>query len=135
MIEGHTDAVGSEEDNLTLSDRRAQSVAEILTVEYGVAPENLITQGYGEEQLKIPTDGPERLNRRITVRRIGPLLNGQFDEERYSRARPVDDRTGDQGRGYEDLDDGPPGDGLPDVVPPDDGRSYDDDRDRYEDGR
>src|SRR5690606_30430104 len=72
MIEGHTDAVGSEEDNLTLSDRRAQAVAEILTTAYGVPPENLVTQGYGEEQLKIPTDGPERANRRISFRRIGP---------------------------------------------------------------
>jgi outer membrane protein OmpA-like peptidoglycan-associated protein len=80
MIEGHTDAVGAEEDNLMLSDRRAQSVAEILTTAYGVPPENLITQGYGEEQLKIPTDGPERANRRITVRRIGPLLTGRADE-------------------------------------------------------
>ncbi len=80
MIEGHTDAVGSQEDNLTLSDRRAQSVAEILTTAFGVPPENLVTQGYGEEQLKVPTDGPERLNRRITVRRIGPLLSGKFEE-------------------------------------------------------
>jgi outer membrane protein OmpA-like peptidoglycan-associated protein len=131
MIEGHTDAVGSDEDNLTLSDRRAQSVAEILTTEYGVAPENLVTQGYGEEQLKIPTDGPERLNRRITVRRIGPLLSGQFDDERTSGAEPVDDRTGDRGRDDENLDDGPPDDGLPAVVPPDDGRTYDYDNDRY----
>ena len=31
MIEGYTDAVGSDVDNLSLSDRRAQSVAEVLT--------------------------------------------------------------------------------------------------------
>ena len=92
MIEGHTDAVGSQEDNLTLSDRRAQSVAEILTTEFGVPPENLVTQGYGEEQLKIPTSGPERANRRIAVRRIGPLLTGRFEDERYSGPPPADDR-------------------------------------------
>ncbi len=125
MIEGHTDAVGSQDDNLTLSDRRAQSVAEILTTEYGVAPENLVTQGYGEEQLKIPTDGPERLNRRITVRRIGPLLSGQFEEERYSGARPADNRGDSRNRDYENLDDGPP----------DDGRTYDYENDRYQDRR
>ena len=97
MIEGHTDAVGSEEDNLTLSDRRAQSVAEILTIDYGVPPENLVTQGYGEEQLKIPTDGPERANRRIAVRRIGPLLSGRFDDDRHGGPPP---RGGwDDGRG------------------------------------
>src|SRR6185295_2690663 len=30
MIEGHTDAVGGDDDNLALSDRRAESVASIL---------------------------------------------------------------------------------------------------------
>ena len=37
-------------------------------------PENLVTQGYGEEYLKIPTPGPERANRRVAVRRITPLM-------------------------------------------------------------
>jgi outer membrane protein OmpA-like peptidoglycan-associated protein len=77
LIEGHTDAVGSDVDNLSLSDRRAQSAAELLTQQFGVPAENLVTQGYGEQYLKIPTDGPERQNRRVTVRRITPLLAGQ----------------------------------------------------------
>ena len=75
MIEGYTDAVGSDVDNLSLSDRRAQSVAEVLTDDFGVPPENLVTQGYGKEYLKIPTDGPERANRRVAIRRITPLLS------------------------------------------------------------
>ena len=74
MIEGYTDAVGSEEDNLTLSDRRAESVAEVLTEAFEVPPENLITQGYGEQFLKIETQAPERANRLVVVRRITPLL-------------------------------------------------------------
>jgi outer membrane protein OmpA-like peptidoglycan-associated protein len=74
LIEGHTDAVGSDDDNLSLSDRRAESVAIILTEEFGVPPENLTTQGYGEQYLKVPTDGPERLNRRVALRKITPLL-------------------------------------------------------------
>jgi outer membrane protein OmpA-like peptidoglycan-associated protein len=74
LIEGHTDAVGSDEDNLTLSDRRAETVALILSEEFGVPAENLTTQGYGEQFLKVPTDGPERLNRRTAARRITPLL-------------------------------------------------------------
>ncbi|MCQ3943722.1 MAG: OmpA family protein [Alphaproteobacteria bacterium] len=77
LIEGHTDAVGPDIDNLSLSDRRAESVAILLTEEFGVPPENLTTQGYGEQYLKVPTDGPERLNRRVTVRRITPLLAGE----------------------------------------------------------
>ena len=77
LIEGHTDAVGSDIDNLSLSDRRAEAVAEILTQDFGIPPENLTTQGYGEQFLKIPTQGPERQNRRVTVRRITPLLTGE----------------------------------------------------------
>jgi outer membrane protein OmpA-like peptidoglycan-associated protein len=77
LIEGHTDAVGSDIDNLSLSDRRAESVALVLSQQFGVPPENLTTQGYGAHYLKIPNPGPERANRRVTVRRITPLLTGQ----------------------------------------------------------
>jgi len=77
LVEGHTDAVGSDVDNLSLSDRRAESVALVLSQQFGIPAENLTTQGYGEQYLKIPTEGPERANRRVTVRRITPLLTGQ----------------------------------------------------------
>ena len=77
LIEGHTDAVGSEDDNLSLSDRRAEAVAEVLSESFGIPPENLTTQGYGEQNLKVPVQGPERRNRRVTVRRITPLLSGK----------------------------------------------------------
>ena len=77
LIEGHTDAVGSDVDNLSLSDRRASSVAEVLSESFGVPPENLVTQGYGEQHLKVPTPGPEPLNRRVEVRRIGPLMSAE----------------------------------------------------------
>ncbi|NEW95092.1 OmpA family protein [Rhodopseudomonas sp. BR0M22] len=76
LIEGHTDAVGNDTDNLSLSDRRAEAAATLLTQQFGVPAENLTSQGYGEQYLKIPTQGPERQNRRVTVRRITPLLNG-----------------------------------------------------------
>lgn len=76
LIEGHTDAVGNDVDNLSLSDRRAQSAAELLTQQFQVPAENLVTQGYGEQNLKVQTDGPSRENRRVTARRITPLLNG-----------------------------------------------------------
>jgi OmpA-OmpF porin, OOP family len=77
LIEGHTDAVGSDVDNLSLSDRRAEAVAQVLTEQFQVPAENLTSQGYGEQYLKVPTDGPERVNRRVTMRRITPLLTGQ----------------------------------------------------------
>ena len=76
LIEGHTDAVGI---------RCRQSVAvgpprrvgrELLTQQFSIPAENLTTQGYGEQYLKVQTDGPRAINRRVTVRRITPLLNG-----------------------------------------------------------
>jgi outer membrane protein OmpA-like peptidoglycan-associated protein len=74
LIEGHTDAVGSDVDNLSLSDRRAETVAVVLTEQFHLPPENLATQGYGSQFLKIQTPAPERQNRRVAVRRITPLL-------------------------------------------------------------
>ena len=77
LIEGHTDAVGSDDDNLSLSDRRAESVAVALTEQFHVPPENLVTQGYGEQSLKVQTQEASRENRRVSVRRITPLIGGQ----------------------------------------------------------
>ena len=62
---------------LSLSDRRAETVAITLTQRFGVPAENLTTQGYGEQYLKVPTQAAERQNRRVTLRRITPLLTGQ----------------------------------------------------------
>ena len=74
LVEGHTDAVGDATYNLALSDRRAETVALALTEFFDVPPENLVVQGYGESDLKIPTEGAEVENRRANVRRITPLL-------------------------------------------------------------
>jgi outer membrane protein OmpA-like peptidoglycan-associated protein len=85
LIEGHTDAVGADVDNLSLSDRRAEAVAVALTERFGVPGENLTTQGYGEQYLKVATQGPERANRRVTARRITPLLDQQAGETSGAR--------------------------------------------------
>lgn len=74
MIEGYTDAVGSNAANLALSDRRAESVALALTEYFQVPPENMVVQGYGEQFLLVPSDGPQRDNRRVAVRRITDLM-------------------------------------------------------------
>ncbi|ANL66097.1 OmpA/MotB family outer membrane protein [Rhizobium phaseoli] len=74
LIEGHTDAVGSDQSNLVLSDQRAESVANVLSDVYGIPPENMATQGYGERYLKVNTAGPEQENRRVTIRRVTPLV-------------------------------------------------------------
>ncbi|MBK8166737.1 MAG: OmpA family protein [bacterium] len=49
LIEGHTDATGSDESNLTLSRNRAQSVANYLE-SLQVAPTRFTIMGYGEAQ-------------------------------------------------------------------------------------
>jgi outer membrane protein OmpA-like peptidoglycan-associated protein len=90
LIEGHTDAVGSDIDNLTLSDRRAEAVAVALSEAFAVPAENLVTQGYGEQFLKIETADPSRANRRVSVRRITPLL------DREGADGPVSQRDGDR---------------------------------------
>ncbi|MGG3812800.1 OmpA family protein, partial [Methylorubrum rhodesianum] len=87
LIEGYTDAVGSDIDNLSLSDRRAQSVAAVLTQNFQVPPENLTTQGYGEQYLKVNTQEANRENRRVTVRRITPLLQQQAEGQQAPAPR------------------------------------------------
>ena len=74
LIEGHTDAVGSASYNLALSDQRAETVALALTQYFNVPPQNLITQGYGESDLKVSVLTDERANRRAAVRNITGLL-------------------------------------------------------------
>ncbi|MDH3741514.1 MAG: OmpA family protein, partial [Hyphomicrobiales bacterium] len=75
LLEGHTDATGSDEANLELSDRRAAAVASVLTDNFDIPPENIVTQGYGEQFLKVDTLGPAQRNRRVAIRRITPLLS------------------------------------------------------------
>ncbi len=80
LIEGHTDAVGSDVSNLVLSDQRAATVARILTDFYDIPAENLVTQGYGERYLKVNTEAAEPINRRVTIKRITPLVSYSDDK-------------------------------------------------------
>ena len=95
LIEGHTDAVGNDVDNLSLSDRRAESAAELLTQQFGVPPENLTSQGYGAQYPKEQTDGPSRINRRVTIRRITRCST--VERPRCHRRRPALPRLGEEG--------------------------------------
>jgi outer membrane protein OmpA-like peptidoglycan-associated protein len=68
-IEGHTDATGSDEHNLALSQRRADSVRDYLTGQ-GVPAMQIDARGFGESQPKATNDTPEgrQLNRRVEIR-------------------------------------------------------------------
>jgi outer membrane protein OmpA-like peptidoglycan-associated protein len=74
LIEGHTDASGSDFYNLGLSRQRARAVMEALTTYYVIPARSIRTIGYGERFLKIPVPGPEAENRRVSVSRITDFL-------------------------------------------------------------
>ena len=69
QIEGHTDNVGSDTYNQTLSDRRAGSVAQYLrSKNLGIA--SLTSNGYGESRPIASNDTPDgrAQNRRVEIR-------------------------------------------------------------------
>lgn len=65
-VEGHTDARGALESNMTLSRERADSVVNAL-VERGLDPSRLSAEGFGPNRPRAEGDSPEAhaLNRRI----------------------------------------------------------------------
>lgn len=65
-IAGHTDAVGSDSDNLELSKNRANSVLKYL-VGKGIASDRIVAKGYGETKFIAPntTEEGKQLNRRV----------------------------------------------------------------------
>ena len=67
ILSGFTDAKGSETYNQGLSERRADAVKQFLSEKYGIAPSNLVTVGYGQSQLKDPTNPFAPENRRVQV--------------------------------------------------------------------
>lgn len=67
VIEGHTDNVGNPEQNMKLSQRRAQSVVSYMVETFGIAASRLTAVGYGETRPigDNRTDEGKRQNRRI----------------------------------------------------------------------
>jgi OOP family OmpA-OmpF porin len=65
-IEGHTDAVGSRESNLDLSQRRAQAVVDYLTAR-GVSRSKFDVKGYGFDRPVDVRNMKSAANRRVEV--------------------------------------------------------------------
>jgi outer membrane protein OmpA-like peptidoglycan-associated protein len=65
-IEGHTDAVGSPDYNMKLSNRRAQSVGDFLGVQ-GVDQARLESVGKGASEPIVPADPLAAANRRVRI--------------------------------------------------------------------
>jgi len=71
-LAGHTDDVGSESYNLTLSKKRAESARSYLMRHYQIAPETLRPAGYGEEKptMEGTSDEARRRNRRVVIEQL-----------------------------------------------------------------
>ena len=81
-VYGHTDDIGSEEYNLDLSERRAQTVRDYLT-ENGIAPEIITSRGFGKSRPIVPDTNAEARaeNRRVEIGIVDTVISY---EERVS---------------------------------------------------
>jgi outer membrane protein OmpA-like peptidoglycan-associated protein len=68
---GHTDAVGSDAANLSLSEARAQAVKSYLSGQFQIDPARLEASGVGEADLADPADPNNGINRRVVITNIG----------------------------------------------------------------
>ncbi len=84
----HTDRKGSDEYNLNLSSRRAQSVIEYL-ISVGIASDRLQSQGYGESRPKMVT---KRINKEYPQFDEGVTLSEDF----IQTLSPEDQEAADQ---------------------------------------
>jgi OmpA-OmpF porin, OOP family len=66
VVEGYTDARGTDQYNLGLSERRAEAVTKFL-YEKGVAPEKVTAVGLGKANPRVP-DPMDAVNRRVEMR-------------------------------------------------------------------
>jgi outer membrane protein OmpA-like peptidoglycan-associated protein len=68
IIEGHTNAIGSDAYNMSLSRARAQAVREYLVHHHGIEATRLKTVAYGESRPIEGSDPNAALNRRVQFR-------------------------------------------------------------------
>jgi outer membrane protein OmpA-like peptidoglycan-associated protein len=76
VVEGHTDSVGADDMNQSLSERRAMSVGQYLTSK-GVNGQRVMAAGFGESRpiASNDTDSGRSQNRRVEVR-LEPITQG-----------------------------------------------------------
>jgi OOP family OmpA-OmpF porin len=67
LIVGHTDASGKREDNLTLSQRRAESFRDVLVTTFKISPKRIQAVGLGEEQLRDADHPKASVNQQIEI--------------------------------------------------------------------
>jgi outer membrane protein OmpA-like peptidoglycan-associated protein len=67
VVAGHTDAIGSDAFNQSLSERRADTIKRYLVEKYGLNGSDLVAVGYGKMKLKDAANGADPINRRVQV--------------------------------------------------------------------
>lgn len=92
-LRSHTDSRGTDEDNMLLSQRRAQSVVDYL-ISKGIAADRLQTKGFGESQPKVVD---EQIASEYPFLRVGQELTEEFieslPEDEKEQAHQVNRRT------------------------------------------
>jgi OOP family OmpA-OmpF porin len=74
-LDGHTDGIGTEAYNLSLSARRAESVKAYLVDKFGIAASRLTTRGYGESRPISSNDTKEgRMENRRVMAEISTVV-------------------------------------------------------------
>jgi outer membrane protein OmpA-like peptidoglycan-associated protein len=73
LIVGHTVSTGRRENNLTLSQRRADVIREVLVNTFKISPKRLQAVGLGEEQMLDAAHPAAAINQAIQVETIGAL--------------------------------------------------------------
>jgi OmpA-OmpF porin, OOP family len=73
LIVGHTVSTGRRENNLTLSQRRADVIREVLVNTFKISPKRLQAVGLGEEQMLDSARPTAAINQAIQVETIGAL--------------------------------------------------------------
>jgi OOP family OmpA-OmpF porin len=67
LIVGHTEATGKREYNLTLSQRRAESIRSVLVTTFKISPKRIQAVGLGEEQLQDAAHPTAAINQQVQV--------------------------------------------------------------------
>ncbi|MDR3153465.1 MAG: OmpA family protein [Deltaproteobacteria bacterium] len=115
-LEGHTDAKGTHEYNMGLSQRRADRVQAFLMENYGIGSWQLVTEAYGKTRPLPNLDPTNGRNRRVEIVNVG--RGYMTDQGAYSAGLHQWGSGGPQAAGA----DGSPSGGpifQPPTVPPD----------------
>jgi outer membrane protein OmpA-like peptidoglycan-associated protein len=87
LVVDHMDATGRRENNLRLSQRRANAVREALTTTFHISARRVTALGLGEEQLRDAANPRAPANRRVQVIAIGNLEPVEPKQKQKAKGR------------------------------------------------